>query len=867
MIKDHNQWTTTIRDLSLLPDSPIQQRNGKWRMAERLAAWKELGPRLFDDYLDRFQLLTIEVLREKDSQFELDPDRRFASSLYGKGLKHSHELRKGLAETLALLASYPENLTSCSHGKAEHTARSTVQAVLENSDWELWGSLNDVLPLLAEAAPLEFLNAVEEGLTREPCPFDQLFAQESSAFTGRNYMTGLLWAFEGLAWSDEYLTRVVIILGELAARDPGGNWGNRPGNSLWAILLPWFPQTLASIQKRLSAVATLQNEFPEVAWKLLLNLLPQSQQSSSMNHKPTFRRIIPDDWSEGVTNRDYWEQITGYAELALRVARQDRTKLVTLLGHFNNLPPATRQEILSYLESEEMLSLSQEDRLPIWNKLVNLVSRHRKYSDANWAMSQDAVSRIASVAERLEPKSPEYKYRRLFIDRDIDLYQEKGDYAEQSKKLDELRQTAIFEIYSLGGTTAVARFAEAVDSPGRVGFAFGVIAPPEVDTAILPKFLDPQSTPLIQFAANFLMGRFRAKGWQWVDSIDVSQWTTDQIALFLAYLPFVSETWSRAKSLLGPNESAYWAKTNANPYDAKDKLGWAIDRLIENGRVLAAVAALEKQYYSKEPQDSGQIIRALLALLQSPENLRAMDPHAVAQLLVVLQNDPHANADELLKLEWAFLALLDGSFDASPTLLQKTLANDPKFFCEVIRTAFRSDKEDQPVEKLTAAQEGNATNAHRLLREWKIPPGLQEDGTFDGAFLNAWLTDVKVSCAESGHLKIAMQQVGEVLLYVPGDPDGLWLHRSVATILNAKDADDLRLGFEVEIFNSRGGYFVDPEGKPERELANSYRKKADDVEIAGYHRLAITLRAAAASYDREAERNILSARIENNDDS
>lgn len=39
---------------------------------------------------------------------------------------------------------------------------------------------------------------------------------------GRNYMTGLLWAMETLAWDAEYLTRVIVILGELAARDPGG---------------------------------------------------------------------------------------------------------------------------------------------------------------------------------------------------------------------------------------------------------------------------------------------------------------------------------------------------------------------------------------------------------------------------------------------------------------------------------------------------------------------------------------------------------------------------------------------------------------------------------------------------------------------
>ncbi|MGZ6208389.1 MAG: hypothetical protein ACXWMS_12660, partial [Syntrophales bacterium] len=100
------------------------------------------------------------------------------------------------------------------------------------------GSLNDLLPTLAEAAPGEFLSQVERALQQTPCPFDNLFAQEGKGISGRNYMTGLLWALETLSWSDKYLSRVAIILAELASHDPGGNWANRPANSLVTVLLP-----------------------------------------------------------------------------------------------------------------------------------------------------------------------------------------------------------------------------------------------------------------------------------------------------------------------------------------------------------------------------------------------------------------------------------------------------------------------------------------------------------------------------------------------------------------------------------------------------------------------------------------------------
>lgn len=863
MIKDTEQWISAVREVSLLPGAPIQQKDGRWKVAERLAAWKAFGPRMFDEHLDKFQKVAVEVLRERDPQFELPPDQRYAASIHGKVLKHSHSLRNGLAETLALLGSYPEQLTSCSYGKAEGTARLTVREILEGADWELWASLNDVLPLLAEAAPKEFLDAVENSLNSDPCPFDDVFAQEGSGFTGRNYITGLLWALEALAWDEEHLTRVIVILGELAARDPGGNWANRPANSLWTILLPWFPQTLAPIAKRVAAVATLQKEQPDVAWKLIINLLPQNQQSTSMSRKPTWRKIIPEGWSEGATNRDYQEQITAYSEMAVSQVIEDRSKLATIVDHLNKLPPAARQKLLAHLGSEEVISLPQEERLPLWNELTDFVTRHTKFAGANWALSTDEINQIADVAARLEPKDPAYKYRRLFVQRDFDLYEETDNYTEQAEKLQERRNGAVREVSLQGGVKAVIEFAERAETPGQVGFAFGAIAPLEDETEIIPELFESESSAITQFAAGFVWGRFRTHGWQWVDSIDMTGWTSEQKATLLAYLPFTSETWSRAKRLLEEQEDVYWAKTYANPYDANhDELTFAIDRLVENHRVLAAIGALERLIYSKGPFENGQIVRVLNALLQAPDQLRAMDVHAVAQLIKKLQENPDTNQDELFKIEWAFLALLNGSFGVSPSLLQKRLANDPAFFCEIIQTIFRSDKEDGTAKDVTEEQKATATNAYRLLMEWKTPPGGQDHGAFDGDALNAWLSEVKATCAESGHLKIAMQQVGEVLFYSPPDPDGLWIHTAVATVLNAKDAGEMRLGFEIETFNSRGVHTVDPEGKPERELAGQYRMRAEEVEIRGYHRLATTLREVAASYDREAEQNIARSRLE-----
>jgi hypothetical protein len=186
-------------------------------------------------------------------------------------------------------------------------------------------------------------------------------------------------------------------------------------------------------------------------------------------------------------------------------------------------------------------------------------------------------------------------------------------------------------------------------------------------------------------------------------------------------------------------------------------------------------------------------------------------------------------------------------------LLERRLADDPAFFCEVIRLVFRSRKVERPVEEPAELQANLATNAWRLLDGWKTPPGVQKDGTYNGIALTAWLEDVKAACGESGHLEVALTIIGRVLIYTPPDPDGLWIHHSAAIALNAKDANDMRDGFRSGLFNSRGVYAVDPSGQAERDLADMYRMKAEAVEAKGYHRLANSLKELTASYDREAE--------------
>jgi hypothetical protein len=140
-----------------------------------------------------------------------------------------------------------------------------------------------------------------------------------------------------------------------------------------------------------------------------------------------------------------------------------------------------------------------------------------------------------------------------------------------------------------------------------------------------------------------------------------------------------------------------------------------------------------------------------------PEEDYARNIDEIVDLITMLQSDSTTDPTDLMGIEWAFLPALDRHSGSSPKLLEQALAEDPLFFCEVVRKVFMSEKEDTPPPQPVTEQDKNiARNAYRLLTEWKTPPGTQKDGTFHDALLNTWLSRVKKVCAESGHLDIAL---------------------------------------------------------------------------------------------------------------
>jgi hypothetical protein len=854
--KRYGEWILVVRNVTSSTSTPLQFRNGCWHIASRFESWQLLGRRLFDDDLERFKTVVISVLRETDPALELPPDERFAAGMYGKERPHSSRLRKGIAETLALLGTYPKALSACTDGRAEATARSAIREILAAGSWSLWASLNDVLPLLAEASPEAFSDAVDAAIHSEAGAFNKVFAQESAGIGGRTYITGVLWGLETLAWAPVYLVQVCRILADLAALDPGGNWANRPSNSLTTILLPWFPQTCATTDQRHAAVRVVARRQPEVAWKLVLSLLPETHSHSSGTHKPIWRSFIPEDWKEGASRAQYWEDVHAYAQLALELAGSDVEKLAALVERYFRLPNEIRLTLRAHLTSEAVLALNEGDRFRLWSALTRLTNNHRKFADhENWKVPDGALEELDALAGRLSPAAPEVRHKRLFGGVDVDLYEETGNWEEQEKLLNVRRQEAVREIISKGGSELLLEFAVKAGEPWRIGFVYASFADLAQDTVVLPSLLESKEKALLQFAGGYVWGRHKAGGWGWVDSVPLRSWTNPAKGQFFTFLPFCEETWSRVTAAMPGDEKDYWQNTSANPYESISGIETTLDKLIAVDRPDVAIHCMQILLHQGKAIPSNTGIIALDVL----SDRHRIDAYAIGEVLTFLQRDQSANESDVRRSEWKFLRILGEFHNGQPVFLSRWMAEDPDFFCDVIQTVFRSKKEDPKIEPSDENKE-RATNAYHLLHEWCLPPGTQRDGSFDSGAFASWLAAVKAKCIESGHWEVAASQIGEVLFYAPRDEDGLWIE-PVCAVLDGDDHAGLRSGLTMEVFNTRGVFTPDG-GKSEMALSAEWSQKALLAERKGFSLLGQELRRLADSYRSDAEREAKENEIE-----
>ena len=845
----YDEFLKHIESIVQLESVPLELNVGRRTATDILKLVKQICHRLSDKHLDAFKECAIDVLKEIDPGLELLSAERYIAGAYGKTPKYSYTLRESIAESLATIGNI-DNPAHCSSSKAKEITRSTIEEIFRNSGWKLWASLDNFLPVLAEAHPAEFIKSATNALKTTPCPFDKLFPQrDAGGITWGHYMTGLLWGLEKLAWHDEYIVQTVSVLGGLANRDLGGNHANKPIDSISTLLLPGYPQTQASISKRIECVNALQQKYPDIAWRVVLTLLSNQYQNSSGNSQPKWCNPLSENHQISVTNQEYWKQVEAYSNIAVEMANKKTERLAELASHLDNLTPEAFNKAIGALSQEKIVALEEDERLPVWNKLTDLVERHKGFSDTDRLFDEKDLTKINAVKDSLKPTSAQGMALRTFYD-DHELYEEGSDLEAQIKSLGEKRIKLVRSIMDEGGIDGLISFVQKVKNPNALGQALAEIDDEQADHKIIPQMLLSESPHDRSFSHEYVYYKRSHQGWKWLEHVFSNEWSVKEKLALLRAVPADPYVWERLEAFLGEDQNQYWERVTIRP-EHIDDLDLVIPKLLKAKQGIKAINCLYTKLRKGDKPDLNIVRQAFMMAVAEPQASSRMHAFRATELIKHLQSQDSFSEDALCEIECAYLPWLSkhGS-EVKPKTLSKKLATNPEFFSKVIGIRYSSKNVDA---NSADYPEDTISKAKQLLYCWNHPPGFNDDGSFDGEKFSKWYQGVVQKCTNPKYLELAKFKIGQVFFYTPPDSDGFWTNKHVAKTLNRIDNVDLWRGFRSEIYNSLGVHQVDSTGKSEFALAQEWSKRADALDAEGMTNFATELRRVSGFYEHDAE--------------
>ncbi len=862
--------------------APLRRSGTTWRWASPAGAWDLLARFITSSALDRFEAVVHQVLGAGDPKYDLPADERWLANLKGATLTHTGLLRDGLAHALAALSGHPASDRIADKIRPSQRVARVVRSLLHEQPWKRWASLSDALPLLAEAAPDDFLDAADAGLRGGTPALAGIFNEGNDALFSSSPHTGLLWALEGLAWSSDYLTQVALTLGALARLDPGGKLANRPAASLRSIFLSWYPQTAAPVPARFAALDRLITREPSVAWKLLVALLPQpGGDSSGENHKPHWRQ-----WHIGasrrVATREVWKFFQEVADRVLLMLGSDIDRWVEILDRpLASVPDSHIDRLLEQFEEFERTLPLPDARLRLWGALRGAVHTHRRFTNSEWALPQEAVDRLAALYSRLEPASLVDRVAWLFssspqlpevapYERDDAKHSER--YEAEQLAIREAREAAVRELVAVGSLPhLVEELLERVENAFVLGRFVGQVPLADLDEGVLLRMGITHDRDRHAFLNGFVAGRFATGSWEWADRVlqpgGPHGLTHVEVGHCARGLLFERRTWTQVDSLNEEGQRIYWSAVE--PWlPAADIAREAVTRLLAASRPYTAWDVIAGVHGDKKDDiPSALIVDVLFALAAGDRNAEPASwrlgsfGYWLGVVFATIDKRGDVSDEVLARLEWVFLPVLASGSHRQPHVLQRELAHSPELFVEVLGAMYRREGEEGT--EATAEQEGRAHRAHDLLQSWHGVPGQTEDG-FDVQGLRDWVSRARQLASEAGRSKVADETIGQILARVPSDPnDGAWPALPVRDLLEEFASTELEIGVYLGRVNSRGVITRDfaAGGAHERALAATYREKASKV-AAAWPRSAKLLRDLAERYDTEAHREDVDAALQ-----
>lgn len=799
---------------------PLEIKDGAYVWTSQAAAWQGIHSLLTEKRLRSFGQVATAALGEDDPRYELPPDQRYVARLRGQHPLHSDVLRRYLANSLSFLADFNDPLRErMGRSIARQVVDDVVRATLIPA-WKRWASLDDLMGVLAKAAPRVFLVCLRASL-HSPDGVLRFFEEEGHPGLARaTPHVPLLWALEMMAREPAMLADVADCLTILAEHDPArekpaGRVANRPAASLAAIFHRITPQTLASDEQRFVVLAALAQRRPNVGFDLLIRILGQdlpSRRPPWLDERAPQEIVEPDPAQLESRSRRI-------LDLLITTAGEDPDRWAELIRRSVDqvVDPSSASELVSAL-----LSRKEKIRDPaasIWNEARHRLSSFRNMPErAPWA--ERSMERMRRVSDAFEPEDPWpvflRKFKALVLPEGFS-----GGIVQQIEAQEAVRVQALDETPPGDVEQRVLALLPELEEPRELGRALArSVHAASFNEMLLEKRPDESWSRLVApFAAGYYYTHGQDLAWlrtlfhRWMESE-----RTGDIVASLLRIWAEPKIWDLVDTIGEPVKSRYWMQIERVGEHEGEQWDRACSELLAAGNLAVALECAEWQsaYISSE-----NLLNTLER--QDEETLHRIQQVAYSVANVFMELDRRVEEEQLdqilriARLELRYVAVLRHVRDLR--YVRALFESSPEFFADTVKI-LTADSDDT-----TKGQA--ASGAYEALSAWETYPGsASADPRVWEPILRSWAAR---ALELVGDTEMGVIQVAEMLARPEGGEDGHWPCEAAREWIESGRYPGLAEQLISAKYNLRGVVTYDPmkgSGVQDRALAQDYRRSA-----------------------------------------
>lgn len=854
-------------------ESPIIQIGETWRLTSPMDLWTALSSQLSSKDFQNIQ--ECYALAFKNGNPIVEPEDKSSFAAFNKKNTYSNWSREGLTQSLILVARL-NGVRILNLENPQNWVDEIIFDLLNNASGEMWISVDHELPLISEASPESFLNAVKNSLVKEQPEILDMFNEEDGFLHKTSHHTGLLWALESLAWLPEYLRNASLVLLKLSRLDPGGSLSNRPLNSISEIFKPWHFQTLTSFDERMEILKYITNREKESGWSLLIRMLPDHHGVAHPTHKMRWR-MFDKNTNLTYTYQEIWNTHSAVIEMLIDLFDNDEEKFSQLIKETTNLSPKDRKRVLDW--ADVVYTNIKQEKFLTWETIRGILNHHRSHPDTDWALPESELVRLENLYTKLQPTDIVPKYIWLFNKHWPEfpegfIYEPNESekrYEQQQKRIDEARKTAVTVFLKELGLNATIELRKQVKEIWLLGGALAdVITNQESVLTVCESLYDEKN--LIGFAHNFIYRKSIIEKFDWIKSLfkqlQEKEYSNRALSNVLIPLNQNQELWDFVSSLNEEIQNEYWQNINPHFYHITDvEKAFGIEMLLKHKRFFSAIDITS--HFANVI--SSNLLSEMLkkAATEEANETPRFSSYEIERIFEELDKRTDIDKSTLIHLEWLYLSILDSyGTSRNPKVLEEELTSSPEFFIDVLKWIYiPKDKTLLEKEREGISDEviqNRAKQAYHLLHSWKKIPGMKEDNSIDEAVLKDWIIKARTLAESASRLNVADSEIGKVLAEYPENIQE-WPQEKIFQIIEEINTDSLKSGYSSAMYNKRGsssrGAFDGGEIEREKaayfeKLANDFKNKYPNVaEI--FKRRQLGYLAEAKRMDEEAERNRL----------